>query len=118
MMRTLVGLLACVLLLTACVLRQESGEEGSGCLIYFLAPADEARGGDLIRGSYEVLDLAENASLEERAAAVVERLIAGPEDGGLRSPLPAGVALQSLTIQDRRATVDLSGGFASWAAWS
>ena len=112
MKRTLVGLLACVLLLTACVLRQESGEEGGGCLIYFLAPADEARGGDLIRGSYEMLDLAENASLEERAAAVGERLIAGPEDGGLRSPLPAGVALQSLTIQDRRATVDLSGGFA------
>ena len=51
MKRTLVGLLACVLLLTACVLRQESGEEGGGCLIYFLAPADEARGGDLIRGS-------------------------------------------------------------------
>ena len=104
--------LALALLLTACALPRETDGEESGYLLYFLAETDKARGGDLIRGSYEMLDLAENASLEERAAAVVERLIAGPEDGGLRSPLPAGVALQSLTIQDRRATVDLSGGFA------
>ena len=104
--------LALALLLTACALPRETDGEESGYLLYFLAETDEARGGDLIRSSYEQLDLAEDASLEEQAAAVVERLIAGPADDALRSPLPSGVTLLSLTIQDRRATVDLSGGFA------
>ena len=104
--------LALALLLTACALPRETDGEESGYLLYFLAETDEARGGDLIRSSYEQLDLAEDASLEEQAAAVVERLIAGPADDALRSPLPSGVTLLSLTIQDRRVTVDLSGGFA------
>ena len=104
--------LALALLLTACALPRETDGEESGYLLYFLAETDEARGGDLIRSSYEQLDLAEDASLEEQAAAVVERLIAGPADDALRSPLPSGVTLQSIAIQDRRVTVDLSSGFA------
>lgn len=115
MRRALIWLLLAALLLAACSLRQESGGEESGHLLYFLAETEEARGGDLIRSSYEQLDLAENASLEEQAAAVVERLIAGSSDPTLRSPLPSGVTLQSITLQDRRITVDLSSGFARLA---
>lgn len=112
-MRKVAGLLLALLLgLTACAIPQEPSGEEEGYLLYYLAETDEAKGGDLIRSSYEQLDLAENASLEEQAAAVVERLIAGSRDESLRSPLPGGISLLSLTIQDRRATVDLSGGFA------
>ncbi len=112
MKKTIGGLLALSLLLTACAIRQETVGEEDGYLLYFLAETDEARGGDLIRSSYERLDLAEDASLEEQATAVVERLIAGSETGDLRSPLPRGITLLSLTIQDRRVTVNLSSGFA------
>ena len=112
MRRAVLWVLLAALLLTACALPSESGGEESGYLLYFLAETDEARGGDLIRSSYEQLDLAEDASLEEQAAAVVEGLIAGSSDPALRSPLPAGVTLQSVTLQDRRITVDFSSGFA------
>lgn len=112
MKKAIGGLLALALLLTACTIRQENVGEEDGYLLYFLAEANEARGGDLIRSNYEKLDLAEDASLEEQATAVVERLIAGSETGDLRSPLPRGITLLSLTIQDRRVTVDLSSGFA------
>ena len=112
-MRKVAGLLLALLLgLTACAIPQEPSGEEEGYLLYYLAETDEAKGGDLIRSSYEQLDLAEDASLEEQAAAVVERLIAGSRDESLRSPLPGGISLLSLTIQDRRATVDLSSGFA------
>ena len=102
---------ALLLLLTACALPQEPTAE-EGYLIYYLAQMDEARGGDLIRGSYEQLDLAEDASLTEQARAVVQQLISGPEEDSLRSPLPDNISLLSLTVQDRRAEVDLSEGFA------
>lgn len=102
---------ALLLLLTACDLPQEPTAE-EGYLIYYLAQMDEARGGDLIRGSYEQLDLAEDASLTEQARAVVQQLISGPEEDSLRSPLPDNISLLSLTVQDRRAEVDLSEGFA------
>lgn len=101
-----------LLLLTACGFPQEQDGEETGYLIYYLAQTDEARGGDLIRGSYEQLELPEGASLEEQATAVVRRLISGPEERNLRSPLPDNIRLLSLTIQDRRVTVDFSGGFA------
>ena len=112
MKKAIGGLLALALLLTACTIRQENVGDEDGYLLYFLAESDEARGGDLIRSSYERLDLAENASLEEQATAVVERLIAGSENDNLRSPLPSGITLLSLTIQDRRVNVDFSSGFA------
>ena len=112
MKRTIGWLLTLVLLLSACALPSDSGGEESGYLLYFLAETDEARGGDLIRSSYEEMSLPENASLEEQVAAVVERLITGSEDDTLRSPLPSGVTLQSITIQDNWVIVDFSSTFA------
>lgn len=112
MKKAIGGLLALALLLTACTIRQENVGDEDGYLLYFLAESDEARGGDLIRSNYEKLDLAEDATLEEQATAVVERLIAGSENDNLRSPLPSGITLLSLTIQDRRVNVDFSSGFA------
>lgn len=112
MRRWIAAAAALLLVLTACALPQEPAAEETGYLIYYLAQTDEARGGDLIRGSYEQLDLAEDASLEEQAEAVVEQLISGPAEDSLRSPLSDDIRLLSLTVQDRRAEVDLSEGFA------
>lgn len=82
-----------------------------GHLIYYLAPEEDCQGADRIAASAEDLDLAAGASAEAQARAVVERLLEGPADGSMTSPLPAGVELLSLEIRDKRAYVDLSGAF-------
>ena len=111
MKKRIAAALALMLTLTACGISQTPQEEETGYLIYYLAGNEDARGGDLIRGSYEDLPVAEDASTEVKAKAVVRQLIAGSADGSLRSPFPEDVRLLSLSIQDRRATVDLSSGF-------
>ena len=111
MKKRIAAALALMLALTACGISQAPQEEETGYLLYYLAENEDARGGDLIRGSYEDLPVAEDASVEAKAKAVVRQLIAGSSDGSLRSPFPEDVRLLSLSIQDRRATVDLSSGF-------
>jgi len=105
-------LLALALLpaLGACRAPVDGREPEDGSLIYFLAPEAKAWGGDRIQASVEHLGLPENASLQASAEAVVERLLAGPADGELTSPLPDGVSLLSLDVRDGRAYVDLSDG--------
>ena len=103
--------LLAVLVLAACGLGAEPQEQAGGFTIYYLAQKGEAKGSDAIQSSYEQLELEADASLRETAAAVVERLLQGPADGSLDSPIPANVELLSLKIQDRRACVDLSSGF-------
>lgn len=100
------------LLLCACAAPpgDESPEEGS-FLLYYLAPQDEAKGGDRLQSRYESLNLPETASLTETARAVVDRLLRGSSDGSLESPLPSGVELLGLEIRDRMACVDLSDPF-------
>ena len=111
MRKRMAAALAMMLALTACGIPQTSQEEETGYLLYYLAENEDARGGDMIRGSYEELPVAEDASAEAKAKAVVYRLLEGSTDGSLRSPFPEDVRLLSLNIQDRRATVDLSSGF-------
>ena len=60
---------------------------------------------------YETLGLGQDATVRDEAAAVVSRLLEGPTDRELESPLPAGVELLSLEVRDRTAYVDLSGSF-------
>lgn len=103
--------LSFVLLLSACGLAGDTQEQEGGYLIYYLAAEGEARGSDILQGTYVQLGLGEDAGVEEQAAAVVERLLQGPEEDGLAAPVPSGVELLSLEIRDRRAYVDLSGGF-------
>lgn len=107
--KRLIPLLAALLLLAACGLIAEDQEAAGGDLIYYLA--EEASGSDAIRAEAADLGLPEDASLQERAEAVVERLIAGPEASDLASPIPQGVTLRSLELQDQRAVVDFSSGF-------
>jgi len=97
--------------LCACAPPVEPERQEPGALIYYLAPGDAARGGDRIQDVWEPLDLPENARLREVAQAVVERLLTGSEEAALVSPFPSGTTLAGLEIWDRRAYVDLEGGF-------
>lgn len=107
----LAALLIPAALLAACASGGEAEDPESGRMIYYLAPEEEARGGDRIRGRLEDLGLPEEAGLHATAVAVVERLLAGPAEGDLRSPLPPGLELLNLEIRDRTAYVDLSSSF-------
>ena len=108
-----IGFLALALLLAACAAQAEPEEQPEGHLIYYLASEEAARGGDRIRGSYEKLELPEDAGLPEVAKAVVTRMLEGSEDGELSSPLPPDVELLGLEVRDRLACVDFSGGMNS-----
>lgn len=99
------------LVAAACARSGEPEAQPGDVLIYYLSPEESARGGDRIQGRLENLALPEGAGLRDKAEAVVERLLAGPADGTLQSPLPPGLELLGLEIRDRTAYVDLSSGF-------
>jgi len=100
-----------LLALAACASPAPPEEQGARTPIYYLAAEDASRGGDRIRACYETLGLGQDATVRDEAAAVVSRLLEGPTDRELESPLPAGGELLSLEVRDRTAYVDLSGGF-------
>ena len=108
MKKAAVWCLAACLLLAACAapVEPEAGEEGA--LIYYLVPEEDARGGDRIRALRERLDIPEGADDQTTARAVVERLLAGPSEELLESPLPEDVKLLDVEVRDRMAYVDLS----------
>lgn len=104
------SLLASLLvLLTACSAPAEPEQGTEGVLVYYLLPEEEARGADRIGARWESLALPEGADDLTEARAVVERLMAGPEDESMYSPLPEGVELLGLELRDRTAYVDFSG---------
>ena len=103
--------LAVLAALCACAAPSEPETPEEGTLIYFLAPEDAVWGGDRVQGSWENLDLPEDAPSLDTARAVVARLLAGPESASLISPMPWGTTLAGLEIRDRRAYVDFEGNF-------
>lgn len=105
------ALLAASAVLSACAAPAEPEKGETGALIYYLLPADEAQGGDRIATRWEDLALPEGADSLAEARAVVERLIEGPADGVMFSPMPEGLELLDLELRDRTAWVDFSGEF-------
>ena len=104
------SLLASLLvLLTACSAPAGPEQGSDGVLVYNLLPEEEARGADRIGARWESLALPEGADDLAEAQAVVERLMAGPGDESMYSPLPEGVELLGLELRDRTAYVDFSG---------
>lgn len=104
------SLLASLLvLLTACSAPAGPEQGTEGVLVYYLLPEEEARGADRIGARWESLSLPEGADDLAEAQAVVERLMAGPGDESMYSPLPEGVELLGLELRDRTAYVDFSG---------
>ena len=98
-------------ILAACAAPAEPEPGGEGALIYYLASAEDAQGSDRIRAQHEDLGLPEDATTEAKARAVTIRLLNGPAEGGLLSPMPEGVELLGLRMWDQTAQVDLSEQF-------
>ena len=107
--RRLSLLASLLVLLTACSAPAGPEQGTEGVLVYYLLPEEEARGADRIGARWESLALPEGADDLTEARAVVERLMAGPGDESMYSPLPEGVELLGLELRDRTAYVDFSG---------
>lgn len=102
-------LAALLLIISACAPAEDTDEQGTTFSIYFLTPTGTASGSDALKCSNELLDIDETASIEEKALAVVERLLLGSQDRSLLSPFPKDTELLSLSVRNARATVDFSG---------
>ncbi len=109
MKRWLASALCLALLFSGCAAASSDTDEGY--TVYYLAGSASARGSDAIQARDEQLELAEDAGVEETAAAVVERLLLGSSDGMLASPIPSSVELLSLSVENRMAYVDFSSGY-------
>lgn len=109
MKRILTVILASLLLFSACTAAEEAPTQGTAFSVYFIAAPGTAPGGDALKCSTELLDVDVSASLEEKAAAVVEHLLKGSQNASLVTPFPKSARLLSLTIRNTRAYVDLSG---------
>ena len=107
MRRGIAALLAVLLALGAAGCAAPQTEETGGYYIYRLADQQSAAGADAIAAAYMDLDVAEDASLEKQAWAVVEAVL----DSG--DSLWEGIEVRDVTIQGRRAYVDLSRRYAS-----
>lgn len=103
-------LLAFFSLVSCAAVPQETEEEGYA--LYYLSDLASSGGGDAIGESNTRYLPDEGATTEDCARALAERLLAAPSDGALRSPVPEGTTLQSLTISGRRARLDFSGQYA------
>lgn len=98
-------------LLAACASPAEPEGSEDGVLIYYLVPNEDAQGGDRIQARREKLDLPETASLQRLAEAVTVRLLEGPGEGEMTSPLPEKVKLLSVELRDQIVCVDFSEEF-------
>ena len=87
-------------------------EEESGYALYFLSDLDSSGGGDAIAASSERFVPYETMDTEDCVRALMERLLAGPDEASLRSPIPDGTTLHALSVSGRRAEIDLSAQYA------
>lgn len=97
-----------ILLLLGAVVLFFSGqtESGGDYALYFLAEPELARGSDAVAAEYCDLNLPEDTAAAARM--VLERYWAGPQSGGLKTPLPQGLQLQEVQFSGGRLNVDVS----------
>lgn len=89
-----------------------AGAQEDTYLLYFRAEdLDSAAGGDALRAESVRLPGLSDLEPQQAAEALMEALLAGPRDEALRSAIPAGTALVSLTLDGRRAVVDMTSGY-------
>ena len=84
----------------------------NGYELYFLSDPNSAGGGDAIRTQEKRLTLDGAMETEDCVRALMEALLAGPDEPSLSSPIPEGTALKSLKVSGRRAQIDLSAQYA------
>ena len=111
-MKRMLLLLLCgaLLLTTGCAYAAISGQTDSYDLYFRETELEAAAGGDALRA--EPVRLEEGPeTTQELAEALMQKLLAGPTEEGLRSTIPEGTTLLSLEVRLGRAIVDLSGAY-------
>ena len=114
MIKRIIGLLLC---LTLVLIPGFVGEliprstANEGYALYFLVEEyeDAAGGGALAAERVKV----GGEDTQAIAEALIQKLLEGPTQEGLKRAIPSGTSLLSLELQGRRAIVDLSGGYGS-----
>ena len=99
-------------LLCACAAQHAQEMDENGYELYFLSDPNSAGGGDAIRAQEKRLVLDGAMETEDCVRALLEALLAGPDEPSLSSPIPEGTALKSLKVSGRRAQIDLSAQYA------
>ena len=99
-------------LLCACAAQHAQEMDENGYELYFLSDPNSAGGGDAIRAQEKRLTLDGAMETEDCVRALLEALLAGPDEPSLSSPIPEGTALKSLKVSGRRAQIDLSAQYA------
>lgn len=99
-------------LLCACAAQHVQEMDENGYELYFLSDPNSAGGGDAIRTQEKRLTLDGAMETEDCVRALMEALLAGPDEPSLSSPIPEGTALKSLKVSGRRAQIDLSAQYA------
>ena len=107
----ILALLAALVAFASCAKSAQEDEE-SGYALYFLSDLDTSGGGDAIAASSLRFTPGEAMSTEDCVRALMELLLAGPDEAALHSPIPEGPALRSLKVSGRRAEIDLSAQYA------
>ena len=107
----ILAIAAALLAFAACAGSVQEDEE-NGYALYFLSDLDTSGGGDAIAASSLRFTPGEAMSTEDCVRALMELLLAGPDEATLHSPIPEGTALRSLSVSGRRARVDLSVPYA------
>ena len=107
----ILALLAALVAFASCAKSAQEDEE-SGYALYLLSDLDASGGGDAIAASSVRFTPDETMSTEDCVRALMELLLAGPDEAALHSPIPEGTALRSLKVSGRRAEIDLSAQYA------
>lgn len=114
MIKRIIGVLLCLtLVLVPGVvggLIPRAPENGGYALYFLVEEYEDAAGGGALREEWVEM---EGEDTQAVARGLVEKLLEGPTEEGLKSAIPSGTSLLSLEIQGRRAVVDLSVGYAA-----
>ena len=114
-MKKLLSLLLCagaLMGLCGCVLAAADSQQGTPYELYFVeADLSDAAGADALRA--ETIYLEEEMETQALAETLMKRLLAGPADDTLLSPIPAGTELLSLELNGAHAKVDLTSSYRS-----
>lgn len=114
-MKKLISLvLGCAVLLgcgCACAARQAAEQDEAYDLYFAVRDLSSAGSGDAISTEASPVRKDDGRSTQELAATLMDQLLSGPSRENLKSPIPAGTALLSVTIDGSRAQVDLSSPY-------